>query len=121
MKIFNFIGNILWFIFGGLILGLFWSILGVILCITIIGIPFGVQCFKTAKLSFFPYGKKVKIHFFKHPIVNTIWAILFGWELTLLYLILGIVYCITVIGISRGIQIFKFAKLALLPFGAEVN
>ena len=53
------IGNIIWFIFGGLILGLLWTVLGILLCITIIGIPFGIACFRIAKVSFAPLGKKI--------------------------------------------------------------
>ncbi len=115
------IGNILWFIFGGLFLGLLWAALGLLLCITIIGIPFGVQCFKTAKLSFAPFGKDVKIDFTEHPIANVIWAVLFGWEMAIAYLIYGIIFCITIVGIPLGLQMFKFMKLAFFPFGADVS
>ncbi len=115
------IGNILWFIFGGFFLGLAWAILGVLLCITVIGIPFGLQCFKFAKLSFFPYGKKIDTHPEKHPIANIVWAVFFGWEMAIAYLICGVICCITVIGIPNGIVAFKMTKLALLPFGAKVT
>lgn len=115
------IGNILWFIFGGLILGLAWGILGLLLCITIIGIPFGLQCFKAAKLSFAPFGKKVDVRFGKHPIANVLWAIFCGWELALAYLIYGVFFCITIVGIPLGLQMFKFMKLAFFPFGADIK
>ncbi len=115
------IGNIIWFIFGGWILGLLWSLLGLILCISIIGIPFGTQCFKAAKLSFAPYGKKVKLHPQKHLIMNVIWAILVGWELFVIYLVAGIVCCATIVGISNSMFAFKMMKLALCPFGAKVK
>ncbi len=114
------IGNILWFVFGGLILGLAWAILGLILCITIIGIPFGIQCFKAAILSFAPFGKKVDIDFTEHPIANVIWAVLCGWEIALAYLIYGVIFCITIVGIPLGLQMFKFMKLAFFPFGADI-
>ena len=115
------IGNILWFIFGGLWLGLVWTIMGLILCITIIGIPLGMQCFKAAKLTFAPFGKTVTTHFGKHPIANIIWAILAGWEMAIIYLLAGVISCITIIGIPFGLQAFKMMKLAFLPFGATVN
>ncbi len=115
------IGNILWFILGGLILGLAWTLLGLFLCITVIGIPFGIQCFKAAKLSFFPFGKTVDIDFAEHPIANVLWAVFFGWEMALGYLFGGIICCITVIGIPVGLQMFKFMKLAFLPFGADIK
>lgn len=115
------IANIIWFILGGLWLGLAWSVLGILLCITIIGIPFGVQCFKAAALSFAPFGKQVVVHYDKHPIANIIWAILCGWELALVYLLSGVLCCITILGIPMGIQSFKLMKLAFLPFGAAVT
>ena len=114
------IANIIWFIFGGLWLGLMWSALGLLLCVTVIGIPLGVQCFKAARLSFFPYGKRVRTQFSEHPIANTVWAILVGWELALIYLVCGIMSCVTILGIPSGIQAFKMMKLAFLPFGADV-
>ncbi len=117
----RFIGNVIWFIFGGLILGLMWALLGLVLCITVVGIPLGVQCFKAAKLSFAPFGKKVDIQFSEHPIANIIWAIICGWEMAVVYLFYGIVCCITIVGIPLGLQLFKFMKLALFPFGADIH
>lgn len=115
------LGNILWFLFGGLIGGLAWTLAGCIWCITIIGIPFGLQCFKFASLAFFPFGKDVvygggSISF----LANIIWLIFFGWEMALGYLALGAVLCITIVGIPVGLQCFKMAKLSLMPFGADV-
>ena len=94
-------------------LGIFW-------CITIIGIPFGLQAFKFAKLSFWPFGREVQGHFGKHPIMNILWFILGGFGLAISFLVLGLVWCVTIIGIPFGLQAFKFAKLALAPFGAEI-
>ena len=115
------IANIIWFIFGGLFMGLSWALLGVLLCITIIGIPFGRQCFKAAKLTFAPFGKKVDTHFDKHPVANILWAVFFGWEMALGYLFSGVACCITIIGIPMGLQAFKLMKLAFLPFGSTVS
>ena len=94
------LGNILWFLFGGLIGGLAWTLAGCIWCITIIGIPFGLQCFKFASLAFFPFGKDVVyggggVSF----LANIIWLIFFGWEMALGYLALGAVWCMTIVGI----------------------
>ena len=115
------IANIIWIIFGGLISALIWLIAGLLFCITIIGIPFGVQCFKFAKLSLAPFGKKVDVAYMKHPIANTVWVIFFGWEMLLVQLVCGLLCCITIIGIPVGIQAFKFSKLSLAPFGATVR
>ncbi len=112
--------NILWFIFGGIWLALMWSLFGIILCITIIGIPFGIQCFKVARLSLFPFGKKVELRFKTHPIANVLWIIFGGWEMALFYLICGVFNCITIIGIPKGLRCFKLMKLAFSPFGAKI-
>lgn len=114
------ISNILWVIFGGLILMLLWAFIGVLFCVTIVGIPFGVQCFKAAKLSLVPYGKKVVLNVGEHPVANVLWALIGGWGMAFLYLFFGILNCITIIGIPKGIQCFKIMKLAFFPFGAEV-
>lgn len=115
------LANIIWFIFGGIWLGLAWAFLGILLCITIIGIPLGKQCFKAATLTFMPFGKKVVTNFSKHPIANIIWILVCGWEMAMGYLVSGIICCITIIGIPLGLQSFKLMALALLPFGATVN
>lgn len=115
------VANVLWFLLGGLWLGLAWSLLGVILCLTVVGIPFGLQCFKAASLSVAPFGKKVTVNYHKHPVANLLWAILCGWELALLYLVSGVLCCVTVVGIPAGLQSFKLMELAFLPFGAVVK
>ncbi|MCQ2506183.1 MAG: YccF domain-containing protein [Lachnospiraceae bacterium] len=115
------IGNIIWFLFGGVIYAIAWSILGLLWCITIIGIPFGKQCFKLAELYLWPFGKNVTPKFEKHPIANLIWALFFGWEMAVANVIWGFVLCITIIGIPFGKQMFKLATLSLFPFGANVR
>lgn len=115
------LSNLIWLLFGGLFLFLLWAIAGLLLCVTVIGIPLGVQCFKMARLSFAPYGKKVDLNIGKHPIANLVWAVLGGWEMALVYLLCGILNCITIVGIARGMQCFKFMKLALFPFGAKIK
>ena len=84
------IGNILWFIFGGLLGGLAWIFAGCIWCITIIGIPVGLQCFKFATLAFWPFGKEIVYgNGMFSFLVNLIWIIFFGWEMALGNLIVG--------------------------------
>lgn len=115
------IGNILWFLFGGLIGGLSWVLAGLIFCVTIVGIPVGMQCFKMAQLAFFPFGKEVVYGGGGFSfLVNLIWILVFGWEMAIGYAVLGLVWCVTILGIPVGKQCFKMAKLALMPFGAEV-
>jgi len=125
------IGNIIWFIFGGIIAGIAWAIVGAIAFITIIGAPWGRACFMLANFSFFPFGREVisrKELSHKDDIGtsswgilgNIIWCILAGWWLALLHVIAGIVCFITIIGIPFGIQHFKLAGAALLPIGKIV-
>jgi uncharacterized membrane protein YccF (DUF307 family) len=115
------LGNIIWFIFGGFIGGVTWLLAGILWCITIVGIPIGLQCFKLAGLSFWPFGKDVvystsSVSF----IVNILWLIFSGFWLAVGHCVSGIILCVTIIGIPFGMQSFKLAKLALMPFGAQV-
>lgn len=116
------LGNILWFIFGGFVSGVSWLLAGCLWCITIIGIPVGTQCFKFAALSFFPFGKEVDFGGgTMSMLVNIIWLLVSGIPLALEHAAFGLIMCITVIGIPFGLQHFKLAKLALMPFGAVVR
>ena len=115
------LGNNIWIIFWGLIAAALYFIAGVILYITIIGIPFGRQAFKMARLVLAPFGTEVKTNFEKHPIANTLWLIFFGLGIALSHLVTGVIFCITIIGIPFGLQWFKLAKLALIPFGANLK
>ena len=117
----EFIGNVLWLFLTGLWTGLASFFLGLMWCITIIGIPFGLQAFKFAKLSFWPFGTEVAGNFGKHPIMNILWFILGGFGLALSFLFSGFIWCITIVGIPFGLQCFKFAKLSIAPFGAEIK
>ena len=115
------IGNIIWLIFGGLEMAIFAFLEGLFLCITIIFIPVGLQYFKVAKFMLWPMGKKVvekKPNGFK-TFLNVIWSILGGWWNALMYLLVGVLYCITVIGIPFGLQYFKLARFVLTPLGHD--
>ncbi len=115
------IGNIIWFIFGGGIMGLSWTLAGVLWSITIVGIPIGKQCFKMAKLAFFPFGKEVIYGGGGISLLlNVVWLLVSGVVLAVESLILGCIFYITIIGIPFGKQCFKMAKLSLMPFGARV-
>ena len=119
MRIF---GNILWIIFGGFFSALGWWIAGLIWCITVVGIPIGVQCFKLSSISLNPFGKEVRyeggaISF----LLNICWFIFSGIELALENFLIGLILCITIVGIPFGKQFFKIAKLSLRPFGAVVE
>ena len=107
--------------FGGIWLALLWGLCGVILTLTVVGAPLGIQCFKGAKLAFAPYGKSVTLNVDKHKGANVIWAIVGGWAMALFHLLVGVINCLTIIGISRGIQCFKIMKFAFFPFGAKIK
>ena len=115
------IGNIIWLIFGGFFTGLGYIFGGLVLCLSIIGIPFGLQAIKLGIATFAPFGKEVE----KIPqanslvslVFNVIWIILFGWEIALINLGFGLLLAITVIGFPFALQHFKLTVMALFPFG----
>lgn len=116
------LGNIIWIIFGGFLSAIGWWIMGILWCITVVGIPVGLQCFKLSSISLNPFGKKIvndggTVSF----LLNVVWLILSGWELALGNAIIGCLFCITIVGIPFGKQFFKIAKVALMPFGARVE
>jgi len=119
----NFIGNLFWLLLGGFILALFWAIIGLLLCVTIIGIPFGVQCMKIAGFVLWPFGREVIPGGFgvMGALGNIIWIIICGIGLCVMHLVFGAVLSITIVGIPFGIQHFKLARLSLIPFGAEIQ
>lgn len=118
----SFLGNIIWFIFGGCILGCAWLITGMLWCISIVGIPIGIQCFKIALIAFCPFGKDLtnngKASSF---ILNVLWIVFGGIELSAVSVAIGIVFCVTVVGIPFGIQFFKLAIIGLMPFGTRIR
>ena len=117
------IANLLWFIFGGFICWLEYMVLGILLCITIVGIPFGIQCFKLAGLAAAPFGKVVNYDNvgFTATLGNILWIMFVGWETALTDLILGAVLCLTILGIPLGKQFFKLAAVSFMPFGSEIT
>ena len=121
----KFLGNLLWLVLGGLIVALYYYLMGLLFCITIIGIPFGVQLFKIGTFALWPFGHEVT----SGPndsgclaiIMNVIWIIFGGVEIALTHLTFGVICCITIIGIPFGMQHFKMALLALVPFGKTIS
>ena len=118
------IGNLVWLIFGGLFAALGYLIGGLALCITVIGIPWGFQCFKMAGLVLWPFGKRVVSDSAQtgclSTICNLIWIICGGWYTALVHIVMGLLLSITVIGIPWGRQHFKLIEISLMPFGKKV-
>ena len=118
--------NILWIIFGGgLVLCLEYLLAGAILCLTIVGIPFGLQCFKLAGLALLPFGKElgsipgVEATGPLRLVFNIIWALVAGIWILITHVVLGAGLAVTIIGIPFAIQHFKLGLLALAPFGRQ--
>jgi uncharacterized membrane protein YccF (DUF307 family) len=121
----NLLLNIIWLVFGGFILVIGYLLGAILLCITIIGIPFGIQCFKLAGLALAPFGREVRET--EPPggaiaiIMNLIWILLPGLELAVVHLCLALAFAVTIIGLPIAAQHLKMTRLALLPFGFEVR
>jgi len=115
------LGNLIWIILGGLLSCIGWLVAGMILCITVIGIPFGIQCFKIAGLTLAPFGREVELGNFGAGgfIGNIIWVLVLGWELCVMHIVISFFLAITIIGLPFAKQHLKLAQLALLPFGAR--
>ena len=121
----NLLLNIIWLIFGGFLIVIGYVLGSLILCITIIGIPFGIQCFKLAGLAAAPFGREVRE---KDPpggcvsiVMNIIWILLPGLELAIAHLVLALLFAVTIIGMPIAAQHLKMTRLALIPFGFEVR
>lgn len=121
----NLLLNLVWLILGGLIVALAYLLGGIILCLTIIGIPFGIACFKMAGLALAPFGREIRE---KQPpggaltvIMNVIWILLPGLELAIFHLLMALLLGLTIIGIPLAAQHLKMTRMALLPFGYEVR
>ena len=121
----RFLLNVLWAVFGGgFILALEYLLAGVVCCLTVIGIPFGVQCFKLAGLALFPFGKDYDDGGERgtgHVILNVIWFLFAGVWIALTHLAAALTLAVTIIGIPFAFQHVKFALLALSPFGVRVR
>lgn len=117
--------NLIWLLLGGFVVVIAYVFGGLLLCITIIGIPFGIQCFKLAELALAPFGHEVRET--EPPggvlaiIMNLLWILLPGLELALFHLAMTVILGITIIGLPLAAQHLKMVRLALLPFGSEVR
>jgi uncharacterized membrane protein YccF (DUF307 family) len=120
----NLLGNLVWIIFGGLVSAFFYFLGGFVLCITIIGIPFGLQCFKIGFFVLRPFGLQAvstnNSSGCLSLLLNIIWIICGGLGAALGHLTFGILLCLTVIGIPFGLQHFKLIEVSLMPFGKTI-
>ena len=120
----NFIGNVIWLICGGFFSALGYFIGGLLLCFTIIGIPFGIQCFKIAGLELMPFGRKVVSNGHSGGclslLFNIIWIFTGGLYTAIIHLVFAFLLAITIIGIPFAKQHLKLMELSLAPFGKDV-
>ena len=119
----SFLGNVVWLIFGGLIVSLGYIIGGVLLCLTIVGIPFGMQSIRLGVAALAPFGKKVVTSPTNHGLkvlFDILWIVLFGWEIALAHLLSALILAITIVGIPFAKQHMKLVSVALFPFGHDL-
>jgi uncharacterized membrane protein YccF (DUF307 family) len=119
------LGNLIWLLFGGILIALIYYMVGLVMCITLIGIPFGIQLFKLGTYSLWPFGHEL-VYKPQEPgcvtiLMDVIWIMLGWWEIAILHLVFGLFFCITIIGIPWGMQHFKMAYASLIPFGKEIR
>lgn len=118
------LGNIIWVIFGGLITAALYIVAGLLMCITIIGIPFGVKLMKLGMLSFLPFGKEITTDPQSGCLsfgFNILWILGGWWEIALVHAFFGLIFFITIIGIPFAKMHFRIAEYALLPFGRTIT
>lgn len=110
--------NIFWFICGGFAVVALWALLGLIFCVTVVGIPLGKDLFKCARFSMAPFGKAPQSTTSKNPVIDIVWLII-GVPLVVFFIFLGLAYTVTLIGIPFGKQCYKMVVLAMSPFNVE--
>ena len=121
----NTIGNLIWLLFGGLISAIGYFFGGLILCLTIIGIPFGLQCFKLGVLMLWPFGKDVISDSSSssgclYLLLSILWIVCGGIWIAITHIVFGVILYITIIGIPFGRQHFKMVEISLMPFGKRI-
>jgi uncharacterized membrane protein YccF (DUF307 family) len=118
------LGNIIWIVFGGIIIAIEYLISSLLLMLTIVGIPFGIQTLKLTMLALWPFGSEIRTK--KNgsgclsTLMNIIWICVGGIWISLTHLLFGLLFAITIIGIPFALQHFKLAALALTPFGKTI-
>jgi uncharacterized membrane protein YccF (DUF307 family) len=118
------LGNLVWLIFGGIIIAVEYFIGSIVLMVTIVGIPFGIQTLKMAALAIWPFGRDTRVHSRAsgclYILMNLIWLLTGGIWIALTHAFFGLLLCITIVGIPFGLQHFKLTAVALNPFGRDI-
>lgn len=120
----NTLGNLIWLVFGGFFSAIAYLVGGLALCFTIVGIPFGLQCFKLASFILWPFGREAVSSSSSGgclvTVLNIIWLVCGGFWAAIVHLFFGFLLCITIIGIPFGRQHFKLVEISLMPFGKRI-
>jgi len=120
----RFLGNLIWLIFGGIIIAIEYFVGSILLMVTIVGIPFGIQTLKMASLAIWPFGRDTRVQSRAsgclYILMNILWLFTGGLWIALTHVAFGALLCITIIGIPFGLQHFKLAAVALSPFGRDI-
>ncbi len=120
----NLLGNLIWLIFGGIVIAIEYFVGSIILMVTIVGIPFGLQTLKMASLSLWPFGRDTRVteraSGCLYIFMNILWLLCGGLWIAITHAVFGLILCITIIGIPFGLQHFKLTAVALNPFGRDI-
>ena len=121
----NAIGNIFWLLLGGILIAIIYYLVGLLMCLTLIGIPFGLQLFKLGTYSLWPFGHEL-VDGPKEPgcvsvVMNLLWILLGWWEIAILHVVCGIIFLLSIVGIPFALQHFKMAFASIFPFGKEIR
>jgi uncharacterized membrane protein YccF (DUF307 family) len=120
----NFLGNLIWLLFGGILIAIMYLVGSIMLIITIVGIPFGIQTLKMGALALWPFGRDTRVHDRAsgclYILMNIIWLLCGGLWIAVAHAIFGVILCISIIGIPFGLQHFKLTAIALNPFGRDI-
>jgi uncharacterized membrane protein YccF (DUF307 family) len=119
------LGNLIWLIFGGFLSGMGYILGGLLVCLTVVGIPFGMQSIKLGVATLTPFGRDIHLKEgsggFGETVANVLWAVFFGWEIAVAHLVHALILAITIIGLPFAKQHIKLVPLALFPFGRELE
>ena len=121
----KFLGNLFWLVLGGIVIALIYYIVGLLMCISIVGIPFGVQLFKMGTYSLWPFGHQL-VDGPNQPgclstLMNLVWILFGWWEIAIIHVVCGLIFVITIVGIPFGVQHFKMAVGSIFPFGKRIQ
>lgn len=118
------LGNLIWLLFGGIVIAIQYCVGSIVLFLTVVGIPFGIQTLKMAALAIWPFGRDTRVHSRAsgclYVLMNVIWLLFGGIWIALSHAVFGLILCITIIGIPFGLQHFKLTAIALSPFGRDI-